>query len=308
MTNRTASTWWPIPLRVVLGYGFVAHGAAKLTRGAGVFAAVLHALGVPFPVQMAWVTIAIELAGGAAVLAGAYTRLASIPMAAVLLVAVFTVHLPYGFSSIKLLAVTAAGPQFGPPGYEVAVLYICGLAALAIGGTGPFSIDGALRRLDRASSGETLDRLPAGPGRDALLPLFLLADDSAAEVRSYYQTGDLFVLRGSRGDARGIVLALSRDDRSVELKAVAVSPDLQGRGVGLRLIGWTFDELRRAGVRRVVVGTAASGVRELAFYQKAGFRPFTIERDFFNATRGYPAGLQDNGIAVRDMVWMDREL
>ena len=56
-----------------------------------------------------------EIIGGAAVLLGALVPLASIPMAAVLLVAIFTVHLPYGFSSIKLLAVTAAGAQFGPP-------------------------------------------------------------------------------------------------------------------------------------------------------------------------------------------------
>jgi putative oxidoreductase len=59
--------------------------------------------------------------------------LASIPMAAVLLVAMFTVHLPYGFSSIKLQAVTAAGAQFGPSGFETDLLYLACLAALAWG-------------------------------------------------------------------------------------------------------------------------------------------------------------------------------
>jgi putative oxidoreductase len=44
------------------------------------------------------------------------------------------VHLPYGFSSIKLLSVTAAGAQFGPPGYEVNLLYLACLAALVLGG------------------------------------------------------------------------------------------------------------------------------------------------------------------------------
>ena len=72
--------------------------------------------------------------------------LASIPMAAILLVAMFTVHLPYGFSSIKLQAVTAAGAQFGPPGYETDLLYLASLATLAIGGSGPLSIDGLIRR------------------------------------------------------------------------------------------------------------------------------------------------------------------
>jgi putative oxidoreductase len=47
---------------------------------------------------------------------------AALPMAAVLLVAMLTVHLPYGFSSIKLISVSPAGAQFGPPGYECDLL------------------------------------------------------------------------------------------------------------------------------------------------------------------------------------------
>ena len=131
-------------MRVVVGYGFIAHGLAKLTRGPSGFANTLHALGVPAPDVMAWATISVELIGGFAVLIGAFLLIASIPLAVVLLVAMFSVHLPYGFSSIKLVAVTAAGAQFGPPGFEVALLYLAALAALAVGGSGPFSIDGLL--------------------------------------------------------------------------------------------------------------------------------------------------------------------
>ena len=64
---------------------------------------------------MGWLTILVEILGGLAVLLGALVPLAVIPMAAVLLVAVFTAHLPYGFSSIKLQGVTTAGARFGPP-------------------------------------------------------------------------------------------------------------------------------------------------------------------------------------------------
>jgi putative oxidoreductase len=88
---------------------------------------------------MAWITIVIELAGGLAVLAGAFIPIVSIPLAAVLIVAAVTVHLPYGFTSIKLRAVTAAGPQFGPPGYETNLLYLAALATLVLGGPGPLS-------------------------------------------------------------------------------------------------------------------------------------------------------------------------
>ena len=86
---------------------------------------------------MAQLTTATELVGGFAVILGAFVAIVSLPMAAVLLVAMFTVHLPYGFSAIKLIGVTAAGAQFGPPGYEVDLLYVACLATLVMGGAGP---------------------------------------------------------------------------------------------------------------------------------------------------------------------------
>jgi putative oxidoreductase len=95
---------------------------------------------------MAWSTILIEVLGGLAVILGAFVTLVSVPMAVVLLVAIFTVHLPYGFSTIKLVAVTAAGAQFGPPGYETDVLYLACLAALVLGGSGPLAVDGLIRK------------------------------------------------------------------------------------------------------------------------------------------------------------------
>jgi putative oxidoreductase len=145
--NRAAlARWAPIPLRLIVGYGFMQHGFAKLSKGPEGFAAILHAIGVPAPDLMAWLTILTEVFGGLAVLLGAFVPLASLPMAAVLLVAIFTVHLPNGFSSIKLMSVISGHAQFGPPGYETNLLYLACLAALVLGGSGPMSIDGYLKR------------------------------------------------------------------------------------------------------------------------------------------------------------------
>lgn len=138
--------WWPVPLRLIVGYGFMAHGYAKLARGPEVFTGILHALGVPAPPLMAWVTMVVELLGGLAILAGALVPLVSIPMAIVLVVAIGTVHLPNGFSSIKLQSVTASGAHFGQPGYETDLLYLAALAALTLGGAGPWSVDRWLAR------------------------------------------------------------------------------------------------------------------------------------------------------------------
>ncbi len=144
--NQALARWAPIPLRLIVGYGFMQHGFAKLSKGPEAFAIVLHAIGVPAPHLMAWLTILVEVFGGLAILLGAFIPLASLPMATVLLVAMFTVHLPYGFSSIKLMSVTAGRAQFGPPGYECDLLYLACIAALAIGGSGPMAIDGYFRR------------------------------------------------------------------------------------------------------------------------------------------------------------------
>jgi putative oxidoreductase len=153
--------WAPIPLRLIVGYGFFAHGLAKLEKGPDHFVAIVQAIGTPMPHLMAWLTITIELLGGLAVFAGAFVTIASIPMLAVLLVAMVTVHLQFGFTSIKLMAVTAAGPQFGPPGIETDLLYIACLAALILFGAGPLSIDD---RIGKRNSAALMRSAPAVSG------------------------------------------------------------------------------------------------------------------------------------------------
>ncbi len=155
LERPSIAVWAPIPLRLIVGYGFMEHGYAKLSRGPEAFAAILHAMNVPAPHLMAWRTILTELLGSLAVLLGAFVPLVSLPMAAVLFVAMLTVHLPYGFSSIKLLSVASGRAQFGPPGYELDLLYLACLAALVIGGSGPLSLNADTWRRFKDSSPKT---------------------------------------------------------------------------------------------------------------------------------------------------------
>lgn len=130
-----------LPIRFIAGYGFLAHGLAKWSKGPAAFASVLHAIGVPAPHLMAWLTIATEILGGIAILLGAFVAMVSIPAVVLLVVAIFSVHLPYGFSSIKLMGIVNGRAQFGPPGYECDLLYIACLLALALGAPTPWSVD-----------------------------------------------------------------------------------------------------------------------------------------------------------------------
>lgn len=141
-----------LPLRLIVGYGFMAHGFAKLSRGPETFAVVLHTLGVPHPFLFAWLTTLTELIGGFCVLVGAFVPIVSLPMAIVLLTALFTIHLPYGFFSVKLAQVSESGTRFGPVGYEIILLYLAGLITLVLGGAGSLSIDEwRARKLERTT-------------------------------------------------------------------------------------------------------------------------------------------------------------
>jgi putative oxidoreductase len=151
--SSAIARWAPIPLRLIVGYGFAAHGFAKLLRGSDNFTGLLHALGLPMPALFSWITIVTEIAGGILMLLGALVPLISIPMAIVLIVAIVTVHWSHGFSSVKLLAITPDGAHFGEPGYETDLLYLACIVALVLGGAGPYAVDNWLwRRIEAARS------------------------------------------------------------------------------------------------------------------------------------------------------------
>ena len=133
-------------LRLVIGYGFVAHGYAKLHRGPDKFAALLNYLGVPFPHFTAWFVTLVEIIGGSALILGAFVLLLAVPLIILHLVALSTIHIHYGFSSVNTIGLTPHGPLFGPPGFEISLLYIGGILVLAAFGAGALSVDGALAR------------------------------------------------------------------------------------------------------------------------------------------------------------------
>ena len=138
-------SWALLPLRVIVGVGFLAHGMAKWHRGPDKFAQLLQLIGTPSPLVTAWLVTGLEVLGGLAIIIGAFVLLASIPLFISMVVAMLTIHVHYGFSAVNTIGLTATGPVFGPPGYEINLLYMCALAALALVGPGALSVDQWLR-------------------------------------------------------------------------------------------------------------------------------------------------------------------
>lgn len=146
------SAWGPMPLRLLLGFGFLYHGSPKLfsEEGHESFVGMLAGSGVPWPEATAWAVGLLEVLGGAALILGALTWVASILLISEMVVAMLLVHLPHGFNTINIVGTTAEGPRFGMPGYEYNLLYIAGLLSLLLTGAGALSVDGWwLRRVER---------------------------------------------------------------------------------------------------------------------------------------------------------------
>lgn len=132
MNPNTPSQAWALTLlRGAVGLTFVAHGLQKLfIFGVAGVAASFSQLGIPFPFANAVLVTAVELLGGLALLTGLFTRLAAVPLAITMLVALFTVHLKGGF--------------FLPNGFEYVLVLLAANIALAVGGPGAFAVDNAL--------------------------------------------------------------------------------------------------------------------------------------------------------------------
>ncbi len=135
--------WATIPLRLMLGFGFLYHGIPKVFSAEAhqAFVAMLASLSLPAPAAFAWGVGLLEVIGGACLVLGLLTRLASLLLIVEMVVAVITVGLPQGFNFVHITGSTPSGPTFGLPGYEVNLLYIAGLLALLIAGAGDIAAD-----------------------------------------------------------------------------------------------------------------------------------------------------------------------
>jgi putative oxidoreductase len=129
----------PLPLRLMLGFGFLIHGYPKLftAEGNAAFAAMLAGIEVPVPALSAYLIGAFEFFGGILLILGFAVRIVSALGVAEMLVAAVMVHASAGFDFMNVTGVTeGGGPVYGLPGYEVPLLYLAGFASLMLSGAG----------------------------------------------------------------------------------------------------------------------------------------------------------------------------
>ena len=144
--------------------------------------------------------------------------------------------------------------------------------------------------------------------RSALRPLFELAEDSATQLDSYIDAGRVLVARQGDAVVGHLQLVPTGRDGEIELKSIAVVPEMRGHGVGRSLVASALAQCQADRVTRVLVATAAADIGNLRFYQRCGFRFASVERDAFSPETGDPEPIVVDGIPLLDRVWLSQAL
>lgn len=133
--NETVSKWRDFPLlfvRIVLVIGFYKPAMMKISNVSGI-AEWFGGMGYPLPMVSAVLATGTEVLGVILLALGLGTRLISVPLMFVMLIAIFTVHISNGFAS-------------GDNGFEIPLYYFLMLFTLMVNGGGKLSLDYILFR------------------------------------------------------------------------------------------------------------------------------------------------------------------
>jgi ribosomal protein S18 acetylase RimI-like enzyme len=144
--------------------------------------------------------------------------------------------------------------------------------------------------------------------RVELRRLFELAEDSALALDAYIDEGRVLVAFAGDEIVAHVQITTPGRAHEAEIKNIAVDPAVQRRGVGRALLEAAAALARAEGHSTLVVATAAADIGNLRFYQRQGFRMRSLERDAFTQANGYRPGLEIDGIALLDRVWLARDL
>lgn len=135
--------------------------------------------------------------------------------------------------------------------------------------------------------------------------LLLLADPSKSLVEAYLKQSEVYTA-SLNGKLQGVKVLYPLSLKTVEIKNVAVKPDLQGQGIGTYLIERSIEIASISGKLSICIGTSNTSVGQLYLYQKLGFEITDIKRNFF--IDNYSEPIFENGIQAKHMLILTRQL
>lgn len=140
--------------------------------------------------------------------------------------------------------------------------------------------------------------------KEKYIPLLLVGDEEESMIARYLSRGELFVMR----EGENVICAAVVTDEgggTAELKNISVEPEFQRRGHGRAMMQFIESYCKERGFSELILGTGETP-QTLGFYESCGYSVYRRERDFF--TKNYIRPIIDNGVLLRDMVYLRKEL
>lgn len=133
------------------------------------------------------------------------------------------------------------------------------------------------------------------------MDLLFLADEQEDMIDRYLEKGEMFVLLDP--EPMGEIVVVDLGDGVFEIKNLATSPEVHGKGYGRTLINYVLQHYKGR-CKLMLVGTGDSPLT-LPFYEKCGFKEHHRLKNFF--TDNYDHPIIEDGIQLVDMVYLSQE-
>ncbi len=135
--------------------------------------------------------------------------------------------------------------------------------------------------------------------------LLLLADETIEAINRYINDSEIFIFEKDNKTLAVYALQKISDD-TIEIKNIAVDTKHQGQGIGKLLLRDAISRAKTKGFKTIVIGTGDIAIKQLHLYQKEGFEIFDIKKSFY--LDNYPNPIYENGVQLKDMVMLKKEL
>lgn len=140
--------------------------------------------------------------------------------------------------------------------------------------------------------------------KEKYIPLLLVGDEEETMIMRYLSRGVLFVMRDGE-TALCAAVVTDEGGGTAELKNISVAPERQRRGHGRAMMEFIERHCRGRGFSELILGTGETP-QTLEFYESCGYSVFRRERDFFS--KNYSRPIIDNGVLLRDMIYLRKKL
>lgn len=133
--------------------------------------------------------------------------------------------------------------------------------------------------------------------------LLLLADETKEAIEKYIYDSDIYtVFENDNLNPAGVFALFKLNNEQIEIKNISVLELYQRKGIGSYMLKKIKEISGEESYKEIIVGTSESGINQIQFYERSGFKKYDIKKGFF--VKNYANPIIENEIMLRDMVML----